>query len=77
MDKYDSCIIQKILFIKAPIIIFYCGVFIEFIMLHQRCLKYLTQPLLIPVMMKMRRTIRVKAMAVKLVGSSLVKQQIV
>ena len=35
----------------------------------------MTQPLLIPVMMKMRWTIDLKALAVKLIGGSLVKQQ--
>ena len=34
----------------------------------------MTQLLLIPVMMKMRWTIQVKALAVRLIGSSLVKQ---
>ena len=37
----------------------------------------MTQLLLIPVMAKMRWTIYLKALAVKLTGSSLVKQQIV
>ena len=34
MGKYDSHIIQKILFLGS-IVIFYHGVFIEFIMLHK------------------------------------------
>ena len=36
----------------------------------------MTQPLLIPTMMKMRWTIYLKSLEVKLIGSSLVKQQI-
>ena len=35
----------------------------------------MTQPLLIPTMMKMRWTIYLKYLVVKLIGSSLVKQQ--
>ena len=46
-------------------------------MLHYRGLKFVTQLLLIPVMMKMRWTIYLKALTVKLIGNSLVKQQIV
>ena len=46
-------------------------------MLHQRCLKYLTQLLLVPMMMKLRWNIYLKALAVKLIGSSLVKKQFV
>ena len=37
----------------------------------------MTKPLLIPMMMKMRWTIYLKALAVKLIGSSLVKQHVV
>ena len=42
-----------------------------------RGLKSITRLLLIPVMMKMRWTIYLKALAVRLIDSSLVKQQIV
>ena len=37
----------------------------------------MTDPLLLPVMIKMRWTIHLKALAVKLIGSSFMKQQIV
>ena len=40
-------------------------------------LKHVFQWMLIPMMMKMRWAIYVKALAVKLIGSSLVKQRIV
>ena len=41
MGKYDSYIIQKILFFRAPLLSFtYCGPVTEFTMLHLRCLKY-------------------------------------
>ena len=45
-------------------------------MLHKRGLKSKTKVLLIPVMIKMRWTNHLKALAEKLVGNSLVKQQI-
>ena len=66
MGKYDSYIIQKIRFLGS-IIIFYvlCGVVTEFTMLHLRCLKYVTQTLLIPMMMNM--TIYLNALAVKII----------
>ena len=73
MGKYDSYIIQKNLFFRVPLLSFtYCGPVTEFTM---RCLKYMTQMVLIPIMMKM--TIYLKALAVKIISSSLVKQQIV
>ena len=46
-------------------------------MLHQRGLKSITRLLLIPVMMKMRWTNYLKALSVRLIDSSMVKQQIV
>ena len=75
MAKYNSYTIQKIMFFKAALLSFTVGVFTEFIILQQRYLKYMTQLLLIPVMMKMRWTTDLKALALKLIGS-LVKQQI-
>ena len=76
MGKYDSYITQTILVFRAPLLSFtYCGLVTEFTMLHLRCLKYMTQTLLIPMMMKM--TIYLEALAVKIISSSVVKQQIV
>ena len=66
MGKYDSSIIQKVLFFEGSIIVmFYSGVSIEFIMLHGRSLEYLTKLLSIP-MMKMGWIIYLKALAVNL-----------
>ena len=71
-----AILFERFCFFRAPILsCTYCGVVIEFAMLRLRCLKYMTQTLLFPVMMKM--TIYLKALAVKIIGSSLVKQQIV
>ena len=75
MGKYKAVLFERFCFLKQHYYL-YCGVVIEFIILHYRYLKYMTQPLLILVMMKMRWTIDLKALAVKLIGSLLVKQQI-
>ena len=69
-------IFERFCFFTARLLSFtYRGLVTEFTMLHLKCLEYMTQTLLIPIMMKM--TIYLEALAVKIISSSLVKQQIV
>ena len=68
MGKYDGCIIQKIMFLRLHYYLLLLSIH-QIYYAAQRCIKYLTQLLLIPIVMKMRWTI--------LIGSYLVKPQTV
>ena len=73
MGKYNSYIIQRFLFLRLDYYILLWSIH----RIYYAALKgknYMTQLLLVPVMIRIRWTIYLEALAVKLINSSLLKQ---